>query len=111
MGWLDYHLHMFKFPKGKKWIEIGLPDEEDQHPILPGWEVGIMEFFTLPGVSALYEYDFGDCWTHEVLLEGISIPAEGVPAVYRRTRRLPARGLRRHEWLRGSPQDPPGAAQ
>jgi hypothetical protein len=79
MGWLDHHLHVFKFRKGKKWIEIGLPDEEDQHPILPGWEVGIMEFFTLPGVSALYEYDFGDGWMHEVLLEGISIPTEGVP--------------------------------
>jgi hypothetical protein len=77
MGWLDYHLHYFKLHQGKKWIEIGLPGGEDTHLVIPGWEIGIMEYFVAPGVSALYEYDFGDSWNHEVLLEAISIPAEG----------------------------------
>jgi hypothetical protein len=29
--------------------------------------------FTEPGVSFAYDYDFGDGWRHEVLLEGILI--------------------------------------
>ena len=28
-------------------------------------------FFTTPGVVMNYEYDFGDGWEHEILLEGI----------------------------------------
>jgi hypothetical protein len=77
MGWLDYHLHRFEFRQGKKRIEIGIPDEEYNEPILAGWEIGILEYFVVPGVSALYEYDFGDSWMHEVLLEAISLPTEG----------------------------------
>ncbi len=77
MGWLDYHLHRFEFRDGKRVINIGIPDEEEDDQMLPGWEVGILEFFPGPGVSALYEYDFGDSWMHEVLLESISGPVEG----------------------------------
>jgi hypothetical protein len=73
MGWLDYHLHAFQFPEseGKRPVEIGLPDEESDHPILPGWEVAISDYFIRPGVSALYEYDFGDRWHHDVVLEAV----------------------------------------
>ena len=33
MGWLDYHLHAFRFPEadGKRTVEIGIPDEESNH--------------------------------------------------------------------------------
>lgn len=79
MGWLDYHLHRFEFRQGKKRIEIGIPDEEYNERILPGWEIGILEHFLVPGISALYEYDFGDSWMHEVLLEASSLPTEGNP--------------------------------
>jgi hypothetical protein len=80
MGWLDYHLHGFhmKKPRGRKVIEIGIPDTETDRDVLPGWEVPISSYFTEPGVSAAYEYDFGDDWCHEVLLEGILLK---VPAV------------------------------
>src|SRR5258708_13124723 len=68
MGWLDYHLHAFRFPKaeGKRPIEIGIPDEESNHPILPGWEVGIADYFIRPGVVALYKYDFGAALEHDL---------------------------------------------
>ncbi len=78
MGWLDYHLHVFlvRKPRGRKDVEIGIPDEEyEDHVVLPGWRVPIAEYFTAPGSRALYRYDFGDDWEHEVLLEGV-LPKE-----------------------------------
>ena len=49
IGWLDYHLHAFRFPEtdGKRPMEIGLPDEEATHPILPSWEVRIGDYLSL----------------------------------------------------------------
>jgi len=80
IGWLDYHLHMFRFrkPHKKAVVEIGIPgDEMDDHITLPGWEISIGDYFTEPGNVALYEYDFGDIWEHELLLEGIQLKEEG----------------------------------
>ena len=81
MGWLDYHLHGFRvrMPRKRKFVEIGIPtDDYYQEPTLPGWEIPITEYFTEPGKSAPYTYDFGDGWDHNVLLEGILIKEEGV---------------------------------
>jgi len=77
MGWLDYHLHAFRFPEAnrERAVEIGIPDEDSNHPILPGWEVGITDYFTRPAAVALYEYDFGDGWEHDVVLESV-LPSE-----------------------------------
>ena len=73
MGWLDYHLHEFqvKKPRSRKVVEIGMPDEVTERECLAGWEVPISAYFVLPGVAATYDYDFGDSWRHQVLLEGI----------------------------------------
>ncbi len=81
MGWLDYHLHLFrsKKPHKKKPTEIGIPDEEfGFNKILPGWEIPITEYFTKPGQLATYDYDFGDDWSHYVLLEGILLKEKDV---------------------------------
>jgi hypothetical protein len=81
MGWFDYHLHMFHLPKLRKGqhIEIGIPsDEIEDQQTLPGWKIPIAEYFTEPGQTALYEYDFGDGWEHEILFEGILIKEKGV---------------------------------
>jgi hypothetical protein len=82
IGWLDYHLHAFRIPKPgskKDFIEIGIPGEEfDDQKTLPGWEVPISEYFTEPGIVELYEYDFGDSWEVDVLLEGILLKEKGV---------------------------------
>jgi hypothetical protein len=61
MGWFDCHLHAFRIadPETGEVKEIGIPDDE-------GWAE-----LASPGCGSEYEYDFGDGWTHEVLLEEI----------------------------------------
>ncbi|MCP4131157.1 MAG: plasmid pRiA4b ORF-3 family protein [bacterium] len=83
MGWLDCHLHAFRIkPKhSHKITEIGIPNDdrfEDEPEILPGWEAGVSCFFSDLGAKAEYEYDFGDNWSHEVLLEGHLIKEKGL---------------------------------
>ena len=70
MGWLDYHLHSFKFYVDTNLIDIGIPEEGDtETPQLPGWEVDMAEYFTEVGVDAQFEYDFGDSGIHEMPFE------------------------------------------
>jgi hypothetical protein len=76
MGWLDYHLHVFYVPNPETGViaEIGIPDDEpfeDDLVSLPGWEIPLTEYFIKPGDRADYEYDFGDGWEHEIVLEKI----------------------------------------
>lgn len=35
-------------------------------------------YFRDPGATTIYEYDSGDCWLHEVLLENVFRPEEDV---------------------------------
>jgi hypothetical protein len=76
MGWLDYHLHLFRVitPATAKVVQIGIPDDdpfEGDEPTLPGWEIPIADYFSRPGLVAQYEYDFGDGWEHELTFEAI----------------------------------------
>jgi hypothetical protein len=82
MGWLDYHLHAFqiKNPHRRESIEIGIPDTDTGigRDVLAGWEVPIADYFDKPGDAVAYDYDFGDSWQHEVLLEGILLKEPSV---------------------------------
>jgi len=74
MGWFDCHLHAFrhKRPHAKQIIEIGIPsDEYDDIKIFPSWDEYISDYFSEPGKSSSYLYDFGDSWYHKIVLEGI----------------------------------------
>jgi hypothetical protein len=76
MGWLDYHLHVFRVarPGTGEVKQIGIPDDdpfEGDKPTLPGWEIPITRYFSRPGTTVPYEYDFGDGWEHELTLEAI----------------------------------------
>jgi hypothetical protein len=63
--------------------QIGIPDDsfEDEEPFLASWAVRIIDYFREPGDRADYEYDFGDGWEHEVVLEEIAsrIPRKRYP--------------------------------
>jgi hypothetical protein len=83
MGWLDYHLHLFRIRRkhSHKVTEIGIPDEdrfEGEPEILPGWEIPISDYFYNVGITSDYIYDFGDNWKHEIVLEGILFREKGV---------------------------------
>jgi nucleoside 2-deoxyribosyltransferase len=77
MGWLDYHLHVFRATASgaRGSVQIGIPDDdafEGDEPTLPGWEIAIAPYFPTPGTVVRYEYDFGDDWEHDVALEAIT---------------------------------------
>lgn len=82
MGWLDYHLHLFRFREedSQTFTEIGIPHEYElkgDPEILPCWEEHISEYFKESGDVCMYEYDFGDFWEHEVLFEGFLMREKG----------------------------------
>jgi hypothetical protein len=76
MGWQDYHLHAFRIRNRRTGgtDAIGIPDPDgfvDEPDFLAGWEIPLAAYFTDTGDRAEYEYDFGDGWIHDVVLEGI----------------------------------------
>ena len=74
MGWGDSHLHVFRSPtleaEGR---EIGMPIVliDDEITVDADWDVPLKTHFQYPGNHMTYLYDFGDSWTHELLLEGL----------------------------------------
>ncbi|MFN2315317.1 MAG: plasmid pRiA4b ORF-3 family protein [Gemmatimonadales bacterium] len=78
MGWLDYHLHLFRVRDDitGATAEIGIPNPDPflgDPAWLPGWEVPVTGYLDEPGDRATYEYDFGDGWVHEVELVAIVV--------------------------------------
>jgi hypothetical protein len=85
MGWKGYHLYQFLGPSFDI-VGPGVKDGEDFFIGFPGFEkkteiegrgVKISEIFSMEKKSLKFEYDFGDGWTHKILLESISPPVEG----------------------------------
>jgi hypothetical protein len=73
MGWENYHLYMFRIG-GKAY---GPPDVDDDGELKLIDAKRMRLSAVLPSVSATLSYvcDYGDNWQHEVLLEGIIMPA------------------------------------
>jgi hypothetical protein len=72
MGWDNSHAHAFRVG-GTNYLPLGEIDEDD--------EIDEEKVTTLEAVGGelhfFYDYDFGDGWVHEVLVEGVvrSIPS------------------------------------
>ena len=49
----------------------GYPETE------PGWEIPAIDYLSAPGDHIVYEYDFGDSWTHDITLEAIEPRVKG----------------------------------
>jgi hypothetical protein len=81
MGWTDSHLHQFALavPGSGAPIVVGIADDEFEsgQETLPGWEIPVIQHLSEAGQTARYEYDFGDGWAHELLLDAIEPPEGG----------------------------------
>ena len=65
MGWTDSHLHQFV----AKGVIYGAPDHDWGQQIEDEAVVRLDQILRRPKAKLLYEYDFGDSWQHEVVLE------------------------------------------
>ena len=70
MGWTDSHLHEFTFLESAE--KVGLPFDDDQYRTLTGWTQRVDRYLSHATPLALYHYDFGDSWLHEVRLEDVA---------------------------------------
>ena len=72
MGWLDYHLHEFRIGE----VAYGEPDPEfdDDREVKDDRRARLSRAVHGAGVEFVYLYDFGDGWTHRVVVEHIRPP-------------------------------------
>ena len=78
MGWTDSHLHAFRVMdlETGQMRELGIPDDDGGLGIEPGWEHEVTDLLSVAQPRAVYEYDFGDSWEHDVVLEDV-LPGDG----------------------------------
>ncbi|MBP9024413.1 MAG: plasmid pRiA4b ORF-3 family protein [Spirochaetes bacterium] len=67
MGWTNSHLHQF-VKDGKIYSE---PDEHSYHESVDYRKIRLNQFMTEEKQSVIYDYDFGDGWSHKIVLEKI----------------------------------------
>lgn len=77
MGWTNSHLHQFKIDGECYGDHELLDDEFEEYDCIDSRQTKISEIVPKTGkrFRFLYEYDFGDCWMHDVLFEGC-LPAK-----------------------------------
>ena len=73
MGWHNSHLHQFV----AHGVAYGTPDPDfDDIDVRDEKRMRLDQAIVDPGAKIIYEYDFGDDWQHDVLLEKILPPDE-----------------------------------
>ncbi|MGP3959115.1 plasmid pRiA4b ORF-3 family protein [Nonomuraea sp. 3N208] len=79
MGWEDYHLHVFTVGERR----YGRPSSEWEDGLLDETAVTLAEAAGGTGARIGWEYDFGDSWEHEIVVERVMEAEEGgrYPAV------------------------------
>jgi Plasmid pRiA4b ORF-3-like protein len=70
-GWHDYHLHVFETVCG----QFGSPDLDDWAERQDEATATLAQVAGAERAKAVYRYDFGDDWRHDIVVEKI-IPAE-----------------------------------
>jgi len=73
MGWTNSHLHQFKIAD-KVFGMVGADDTGDLE--LEDERQYRLQDLVEAGSSFLYEYDFGDCWEHDVIVKKLSTVAK-----------------------------------
>ena len=74
MGWKGYHLHVFV--AGSRRYSIPDPEWYDEE-LKDESSVKLSDIVSVKQHSFIYEYDLGDSWQHEVLVENIGPPEPG----------------------------------
>jgi len=74
MGWTNSHLYQFIVNRRM----YGQPDPEFGMDITNAQRVKLGEVVPRQGRKFTYEYDFGDCWEHQLVVEAILPAAPGV---------------------------------
>jgi Plasmid pRiA4b ORF-3-like protein len=78
MGWQDYHLHEFEIedrrfgPSDPDDAGMGFESPEDER------KSRLSSVLGKPGAEALYTYDFGDGWEHDIVVEKVLPPETGM---------------------------------
>ncbi|MGA9077158.1 MAG: plasmid pRiA4b ORF-3 family protein, partial [Acidimicrobiales bacterium] len=67
MGWTNSHLHQFRMSNALYGMHVEEWDDDELHEI----EYTLAEVVR-PGGEFLYDYDFGDSWKHQVVVEHAS---------------------------------------
>ncbi|MDX9866123.1 MAG: plasmid pRiA4b ORF-3 family protein [Anaerolineaceae bacterium] len=75
MGWYDCHLHVFTV--GGKSYGDPADDEYNEFGTLDECNYSLEKVISGEGQRFLYEYDFGDSWEHEILVEKILATEKG----------------------------------
>jgi hypothetical protein len=74
MGWTDSHLHQFLH----RGLYYGAPDREFGLPTISERRTRLHDLLERPRERLVYEYDFGDSWEHDVVLEAMEPARPGV---------------------------------
>jgi hypothetical protein len=71
MGWENEHLH--QFIKNRMFYTVRMKDDDfwDEMANVDYKKIKISDLLTEEGEKIIYEYDFGDNWEHDVILEKI----------------------------------------
>ena len=87
MGWTDSHLHQFRVGQ----TYYGKPNREFGFQVRNEKKARLGEVLGWPKARMVYEYDFGDGWEHDLVLEAIVAAAPGTrcPLVLGGKRRCP----------------------
>jgi len=87
MGWTESHLHQFIID-GQYY---SIPSSEDYEPVRDERRHSLSQIATREKRKFFYEYDFGDSWEHEIVVEKILSPESGVkyPACIKGKRACP----------------------
>ncbi len=70
MGWTDSHLHQFEM----NGVLYGISDREFGVTRVSENKTTVDQLLRRPKDRLIYEYDFGDSWVHDVVLEAILPP-------------------------------------
>jgi hypothetical protein len=88
-GWWDYHLHMFII--GETYFGVPDPDYDGFLEMHDERKLRLHQIARREGFKFRYEYDFGDSWLHQVLVEKIlpPEPAQDYPRCIKGRRACP----------------------